>query len=349
MDHINFPYRASAHLALLHVVAESGAWGRQNLDVNYNFKISSTDAHRDIPTGDIEFVGGNHVSTYGHRARGDSWIYLGQTLNFTNFKLVVKPESGINAVEDLHHKTVGSKGSHPGLNDWIYLKQRGLDVDKDQIAMMKQVPDGQMDETVGQRTQSLDDWVASGKIDAAFVTPPRSLMAEKKGLKVIDIDPLPMIWFTTVSSSLRFVEKHPDIVERFLKGLMEGIAYFKTQPEKTIKILKERHTNEGAMDDETAKLMYVELARILEPKLYPSLQAVSNVYEEAVRQDKDALKVSPMALWDTHHIRRIDDQGFVEALYKNHPELTVSPSAGRMGYAAWDRAFGGAPSIEPKS
>jgi ABC-type nitrate/sulfonate/bicarbonate transport system substrate-binding protein len=349
LDKVHFPYRSGSHCALLHVVAESGSWERHGLDVDYNWKISSKDAHRDVPTSDIEFVGGNHVSTYGHRARGDSWVYLGQTLNFTNFKLVVKPGSGIESVADLRHKTVGSKGSHPGLNDWIYLKQRGLDVDKDQVAMVKQVPDGQIDETVGQRMQSLDDWVESGKIDAAFVTPPRSLLAQKRGLKVIDIDPLPMIWFTTVSSSLKFVEKHPDIVERFLKGIMEGIAFFKTQPEKTIKILKERHTNEGVMDDETARLMYVELARILEPKLYPSLQAVSNVYEEAVRQDKDALKVSPMALWDTHHIRRIDDQGFVERLYKNHPELTVSPSAGRMGYATWDRAFGGAPSIEPKS
>jgi hypothetical protein len=155
-----------------------------------------------------------------------------------------------------------------------------------------------------------------------------------------------MIWFTSVSSSLKFVEKHPDIVERFLKALMEGIAFFKTQPEKTIKILKERHTNEGIMDETMARTMYKELARILEPKLYPSLQAVSNVYEEAVRQDKDALKVAPMALWDTHAIRKIDDTGFVDQLYKSHPELAVSPAAGKGGYAAWDRAFGGAPSIE---
>ena len=346
MDKIHFPYRSGSHCALLHVVAESGSWEKHGLDVDYNWKISSKDAHRDVPTSDIEFVGGNHVSTYGHRARGDSWVYLGQTLNFTNFKLVVKKDSGINSIADLKHKKVGSKGSHPGLNDWIYLKQRGLDVDKDQVELIKQVPDGQLDDKGDQRNDTLDDWVASGYVDAALITPPRSLLAEKRGLKAIDIDPLPMIWFTTVSSSLKFVEKHPDIVERFLKALMEGIAFFKTQPEKTIKILKERHTNEGVMDEATARTMYVELARILEPKLYPSLQPVSNVYEEAVRQDKDALKVAPMALWNTHHIRKIDDTGFVDQLYKSHPELAVSPAAGRAGYAAWDRAFGGAPSIE---
>ena len=141
------------------------------------------------------------------------------------------------------------------LNDWIYLKQRGLDVDKDQVELIKQVPDGDLDAHGEERNQSLDDWVANGLVDAALITPPRSLIAAQRGLKVIDIDPLPMIWFTTVSTSLKFAEKHPDIVERFLKALMEGIHYFKTQPEKTIKILKERHTNEGIMDETMARTM----------------------------------------------------------------------------------------------
>jgi ABC-type nitrate/sulfonate/bicarbonate transport system substrate-binding protein len=346
VDKIQFPYRSGSHCALLHVISESGSWEKHGLDVEYNYKITSKDAHRKVPTSDVEFVGGNHVSTYAHRARGDSWVYLGQTLNFTNFKLVTSQDSGINKVSDLFQKKVASKGSHPGLNDWIYLKQRGLDVDKDQIDLQKQVPDGQLDERPGQRSKQLDDLILEGKVDAAFITPPRSIMAGRRGLKVIDIDPLPMVWFTTISTSLKFAERHPDIVERFLKGIMEGIHFFKTQPGKATQIIKERHTAEGKLDDEMAKLLYTELARILEPKLYPSIQAVSNVYEEAVRQDKEALKVSPMALWDTHAIRKIDDSGWVEELYKDQPSLTVSPSAGRQGYAAWDRALGGAPSIE---
>ena len=45
------------------------------------------------------------------------------------------------------------------------------------------------------------------------------------------------------------------------------------------------------------------------------MQAIANVYEEAVRQDKDAKKVNPMELWDLHHLRRLDDRGFVDKLY----------------------------------
>jgi ABC-type nitrate/sulfonate/bicarbonate transport system substrate-binding protein len=316
MDHVHFPYRSDSHLALLHVVAESGAWEKHGLAVNYDYKISAADAHRDVPTHDVEFVGGNHVSTYGRRARGDSWVYLGQTVNFTNFKLVVKPDSGIAQVADLKQKIVGSKGMHPGLNDWLYLKQRGLDVDKDQVDLRKLTPRN----LPGSNRNKDDDFglweaVRDGHVDAAFLTPPSTLFAERAGLKVIDIDPLPMIWFTTISSSLSFVERHPDLVERFLKAMMEGIAFFKTQPQKTMEILLRRYTNEGQLDAETVGLLYRELAQILEPKLYPSLQAMANVYEEGVRQDKDALRVNPVSLWNFHHIRKLDDEGFAASLY----------------------------------
>ena len=139
LQKIQFPYRASSHLALLHVIAESGAWEKHGLDVEYNKQISSTEAHRAVPAGDVEFVGGNHVSTYAHRARGDSWVYLGQTLNTVHSKLVVRPDSGINGIRDLREKVVGTRGSHPGLNDWLLLKQRGQDVDRGDIQLVNQL------------------------------------------------------------------------------------------------------------------------------------------------------------------------------------------------------------------
>ena len=77
VDHVNFPYRSSSHLALMHVINESGAWERQGLDVDYDKIINREDAHELVPTGEVEFVSGNHVSTYAARARDDTWAYLG--------------------------------------------------------------------------------------------------------------------------------------------------------------------------------------------------------------------------------------------------------------------------------
>jgi ABC-type nitrate/sulfonate/bicarbonate transport system substrate-binding protein len=327
MDKISFPYRASTHLNLLHVIAESGAWAKHGLDVNYDFQIQKGDAHRLVASGEIEFVGGNHISTYGHRARGDKWVYLGQTLNAVNPKLVVRPDSGINGIADLRGKRIGTRGHHPGLNDWLLLKQRGLDVDREDIELVRELPDTISTESAEQLVGAAAEaakkkkrapvwqWVRDGKVDAALLMAPSHLFAADAGLKVIDIEPLPMVWFTTISSSLPFVEKHPDIVERFLKGMIEGIHFFKTEPEKSIDIIERRYTKEGQLNRAQATWIYQNLAPMLEAKLYPSMTAIANVYEEAKREDADAKRINPMELWDLHHVRHLDDIGFIDGLY----------------------------------
>jgi ABC-type nitrate/sulfonate/bicarbonate transport system substrate-binding protein len=327
MDKVSFPYRASTHLTLLHVISESGSWAKQGLDVNYDFQITKGDAHRAVANGEVEFVGGNHISTYAHRARGDQWVYLGQTLNKVTPKLVVRPDSGINGIADLRGKKVGTRGMHPGLNDWLLLKQRGLDVDRDDIELLNKIAglesaeaaeqiEGPKGEAESRRKRAaVWHWVRDGHVDAALLLAPSHLFAADAGLKVIDIEPLPMIWYTTISSSLPFVEKNPDIVERFLKGIIEGIHFFKKQPAQSIEIIKRKYTKEGQLNDAQATWIWQNLAPLLEPKLYPTMAAIANVYEEAKRADKDAMKINPMALWDLHHIRRLDDSGFVDALY----------------------------------
>jgi ABC-type nitrate/sulfonate/bicarbonate transport system substrate-binding protein len=318
LDKVFFPYRSSSHTILLHVVAESGAWEKHGLDVEFNRQISSEESHRAIAAGDIEFVGGNHVSTYGHRARGDGWVYLGQTVNQVNHRLVVRADGGIDAIADLRGKKVGSYGTHPNLNTWLYLKQRGLDLDRDDYEFVSQsvFKPGTMDEIESElKHPPLWHWVRDGVVDAALLSPPASLFAKAAGLKVIDVEPLAMIQYTTVSTSLKFVEKHPKIVERFLKGLIEGIHFFKTEPEASIRIIQREYTKAGQMNAEQARYTWESLAQILEPKLYPSLRAIANVYEEALRHDKDARRVNPMELWALHHIRLLDDSGFVDHLY----------------------------------
>ena len=302
MDKVQFPYRSESHLSFLHVVGESGSWEKHGLQVEYNKFISSEDSHKNVANGTVEFVGGNHLSPYIRRPEGDKWVYLGQTVSLLNHRMVVRPDSGINRVADLRGKKVASKGQHPGLNTWLFIKQNGL-----------------LGECTIERVRGETphwEFVRDGQADAAFVTPPADTFARRAGMKVIEVDFLPMVWFTTVSTGLPFVEKHPDIVDRFLKGICEGIAYFKTHRAESIKIIKEKYKDEGDLDDEAATHLYDELKMILQAKPYASIPAISNVYEISVEQNKAAEKTDPMALWDFHYLRRIDDSGFIDNLYR---------------------------------
>jgi ABC-type nitrate/sulfonate/bicarbonate transport system substrate-binding protein len=303
MDKVHFPYRSDSHLAFLHVIAESGAWAKHGLQVEYDYFISSEDAHKGVANGTVEFVGGNHVSTYSKRTEGDRWVYLAQSVSLLNHRLVARPESGISKVVDLRGKVIGSRGEHPGLNTWLYLKQNGLD--------------GEVEvQRIRDKGEALWEAVRDKKVDSALVTPPADLFARRAGLKVIEVEFLPMVWFTTVSSGFPFVVKHPDIVDRFLKGFCEGIAYFKTHRKESIKIIQNRYKLEGDLDDEAATHLYGDIAKILQAKPYASVQAISNVYELAKRQNSAAEKIEPMSLWDFHYLRKIDDSGFIDNLYK---------------------------------
>lgn len=323
MDHVQYPYRSSSHLVLMHVINECGAWERHGLVVDYDKGINRDDAHKLVPTGEVEFVSGNHVSTYAARARGDTWAYLGQTISKNNLSLVTRPDIGIEKLEDVRKRKFGSRGRHPGLNTWLYLKQNGLDPDTDQVEIVREerveLPDG----TFKLNRKSLMEMLKDGEIDACFMTLPNKEFAQREGLKVIDLVPQDMVFFMTVSSSMKMVEERPDIVERMLKGVLEGIAFFKTEREKTIQIILDKHKKEGDLDRQTAELLYDDFAPILEPRLYPGLNAISNVYQEALKQDEkagDAARIHPLALWDFHFLREIDDSGFIDDLYKDHPE-----------------------------
>lgn len=303
MDKVHFPYRSDSHLPFLHVISESGSWEKHGLQVEYDYFISSEDAHKNVADGSVEFVDGNHVSTYGKRAKGDRWVYLAQSVSLLNHRLVVRPDSGISKMSDLRGKVIGSRGQHPGLNTWLFIRRNGLEGEVEVLKI---------------RDEETDLWeaVRDKKVDAAFITPPADIFSRRAGLKVIAVDYLPMVWFVTVSTGFPFVEKHPDIIDKFLRGFCEGIAYFKTHRAESIKIIKNKYKVEGDLDDETATHLYEDLAKILQPKPYASVQAIDSVYEIAKKQDPAAEKVEPMSLWDYHYLRRIDDSGFIDNLYR---------------------------------
>ena len=324
MDHVNFPYRSTSHLALMHVINETGAWERNDLKVDFDKIISRGDAHDLVPTAEVEFVSGNHVSTYAARAKGDTWQYLGQTVSKNNLFLITKPDSGITKLEDVRHKKFGNRGRHPGLNTWLYLKQAGLNPDTDQVELITEVRDESETGEKKVKGKSLINMVKDGDVDAAFVNQPRTEQARRLGLKVIDIPTQDMIFFMTISSSAKMVRERPDVVKRVLKSVLEGIAFFKQNRDETIKILQAKHKKEGDLDLAMATVCYDDLAPRLEPRLYPSLAAVYNVYQEALKQDEkngDAAKVHPMALWNVNFVREIDDSGFITNLYKKNPQL----------------------------
>ena len=299
MDQIKFPYRSPRHLALLHIVNESGSWKRQELSVEYNFYVEPHEAHDLLRGGKVQFVGGNHITPYIARSQGDDWTYVGQSANYVSQAIVVKKNSRIRALGDLKGRTLavgGGGGPHAWLNAWLVLEKNGLAKSVKLKRMYRKGPTWRS--------------VLRGEEEAAIVIRPDDLIARREGLRTIPLPLLPMIVFTTVSTSGRIVRENGELIKRFLKGLGDGIRFFKSEKKRSIEILSSTlPKGRGGGDRELSEYIYRDMMQTLTETLYPTMDAIANVYALACRYNAAAKKVNPLELWDLHFLRELRDSG----------------------------------------
>jgi hypothetical protein len=53
----------------------------------------------------------------------------------------------------------------------------------------------------------------------------------------------------------------------------------------------------------------------LEKAPYPSIDAIQNVFALAVKRNPEIKEYNPLALWDLHYVKEIDDSGYIRRLY----------------------------------
>ena len=116
---------------------------------------------------------------------------------------------------------------------------------------------------------------------------------------------------------MNFVKTHPDEIRQLTKGFVDAIHFFRTRKRETLEILKEHAAPILKLQtDEEVETLYEEWAQSLETKPYPSLQAISNVFQLALRRNPEIGSYNPLSLWDTHFVRELDDSGYIDRLYQ---------------------------------
>jgi hypothetical protein len=109
------------------------------------------------------------------------------------------------------------------------------------------------------------------------------------------------------------VAKSPELLERVLKTLIEGIAVFRTNKQKSIAVW--RKYLRGASDDVLEQSYQATLGE-LEPTPMPSLQVIKSGLDILSLEYPQAKQTDPAAIMDASIMRRIEQSGFIDALYK---------------------------------
>jgi len=218
--------------------------------------------------------------------------------------IVSKPE--IKSAEDLKGKVIGT--GRPGalaetIVRYVLRAKLGLVPDRD----VKLLP-------VGEPQLALQG-LERGIVDAASFSMPAMLIAKKKGFReLVSYEKLGIVYpYNTVTMLRQTAAKYPDLVERFLKVLIEGVAIFKSDKEKSLAVM--RKYLRGASDDildETYEYTSAELESVP----LPSLPVIKSALDMLSLQYPQAKQTDPNLIIDPSFVKAIEQSGFIRALYK---------------------------------
>jgi ABC-type nitrate/sulfonate/bicarbonate transport system substrate-binding protein len=301
-------YRSNSHAPLWIVAEKSGVWEKNSLAVNTSPQLVREKAVEALRNGHVDLISGNHHNLYVRNAKGEDFVHLAQAgNNWTENRLVVA--HGIRSVIDLKGKKVAvdKLTSHAGLNVWLFLRQEGLDADRGDVDLVE------LRGPVEERWKR----VLSGEFAGTFVTLPHDTRAERAGAHVIRVRAMPMIRGVTLTTTMSFVKNYEAKIRLLIRGFVDAIHFFITRKQETLEILKE-HASPilHLQSDEEVETLYEEWAQSLERKPYPAIEAIANVFRLAVRRNPEIASFNPLALWDSHYVRELDDSGYIDQLYR---------------------------------
>ena len=217
-------------------------------------------------------------------------------------KLMVRPE--IRKLEDLKGKKIGisSLGSAGDLLFGSVLRKYGIDTNREVFWL-----------AVGNTAERLQA-LYSGTVDAADLTFPADLQAERKGFRIL-LDAKKEIVYPTASVVTRrkTIREDRDTVMRFVRSYVEGIAFLKQNKEFSQKVLA-KYLRTG--DPEYLEGAYTIFKQDFIAAPYPITKGLEAVYDIVAFRRPEIRNHQPEEFVDTSFVAELDKSGFIKKLYE---------------------------------
>ncbi len=292
----------SSIIAPTWIAQDEGYFRKHGLDVELVYIAGAVPNAEALIAGDIDFAIAPATSAIGPGLEGADLVMLASWAPKTAFSLMVG--SDVSAVEDLRGKRVGivRRGSNSEIWATAVLGQYGLQADRDFILV-----------AVGGQPEQIAA-LQNGAIDAAVLTPPINLRARHLGFRELLHYRDNALDFTNagVVVSRRYLQERTDTVERLLRAHAEGVATLVLQDEIAMAVLS-RYTQIDERDllEET---LGFERSRTL-PDMIPTAAGMRGAMQELAINNPKAASANPMDFVDLTLVQRLNDSGYVRALY----------------------------------
>jgi NitT/TauT family transport system substrate-binding protein len=254
---------------------------------------------------DIQIASAGGDSLVNAALRGGETVMIAAGVNRGLNRIMVRPD--IKTPADLKGRKIGATRigavSHSVL--LMMLKRWNMSPADVQVLQLGSSPN---------MLQALD----KGGIDGAVMTIPFVFIAEDRGSRVlVDLAETDIFYLHTMIASTRsYLKANRDQALRFLKGFLEGIAYFKHNKKESLEIVRKK-LRVNADQERNLERSYDLLAtKYYESMPYPSLQGVETVLGIVAKDNPKAKGADPKSFVDDSLLREIDASGFIKGLYQ---------------------------------
>ena len=288
----------------LWIAQERGFFAKNGLEVLLVLTRVSQPAIAALLAGEMQMVYGGSTAALGAVSSGADLKVVAALTNRLTYDLVARP--GINRPEELRGKRrgVGSIGGTVWMGALLGLEHLGLEPSRDRISIL----------VVGDQTNT-GQALEAGSIDAALLDGVFTQRLRQKGFPVVAEFAGANIPFAGqgIVASGSYLMKQPAVIERFLKGLLQGID-FSLAPGNRPAVLKTMTARLRLPDAASAEVGYQDLIRGVEPKPYPSLEGLRNLQRLMRVHNPKVGSIRVEELVDDRILRRIIEGNFLDTV-----------------------------------
>jgi len=288
----------------LWIAEEQGLFAKFGIDVQPIYLRGAPTLVAGLASGDMHIGRTGGSATLAAIAAGHDFKMVGTFSSHNTYDLIAR--TNIKRAEDLRGKTFGitSIGGTTWMGALLWLEHFGLDPQRDKILL----------QVVGDQTVQAQA-VETGIVDAAVLDGVFSRRLKQKGLTLLgeysDLNQR-IVGQAMIVPNL-FLQKSPEIVEAYLKGEIEAVAFAFGPKNKAVVIrtLMKRLKVDAASAEEG----YQDLLRGVDRKPFPSLEGMRNVQRLMKIRTPKIAEVKLEEVIDSRIMRKLDESGFIDRAY----------------------------------
>ncbi|MFI5266756.1 MAG: ABC transporter substrate-binding protein [Chloroflexota bacterium] len=284
----------------LWVAHDAGIFKKNGLDVNVTY-INSSKGIPALISGSEQVADIGGAETLSAVAGGADLVTV--AVDAPTYPFVLMAPASIKTVQDLQGKNVGvsEPGSSSDIATRVALEKEGLKPDQDVTIL-----------AVGSASERISA-LSNGAIQAGLSFPPNTLQLEKQGFHtILDLASLhlPAALSSTVLKR-SYVEAHPDVVQKFVDSLVEGIAYAKQNKAEAVDVLGTYYKS----DDKQAMATTYDyfMSEVIPSLPYPKPEMYTNAQNILGVQNAKVKAFDPAKMLDDSFVKKAAAQGLDKA------------------------------------